>query len=281
MPTVPQDGSDLAELTAPIRTFMNDEVPLSPPKPFSRQQELDPWSQAQNAEPLAVPLTRERSSVDDFGMNLVRSNTGPMDIKEGSSGRFATFPVNGRPAATTHTPTYSLDSLRLQTSHDLGPSFASTIADALEHNDPGPHVFSPIGSSASSSLPPLPSIPPSDSNNPWATVAEGTSRSEVRKSNLSDNDDALLAYMLSGDETPKNPLQVPEKNVLSEEESHLREERPRDLHGPNPEPKAHKRSSLTNNKSVSSLGSPVVGGIMVEHEDGEHDSISSIVTTMT
>lgn len=277
MPTVPMDVSDLAKLTPPTRTFIDDDVPPSPPKPFSQRQELNPWSQAQNVEPLPVSLTRGRSSVDDFGMNLVRSNKGPLDINEGSSGRFATFPVNSRPAEITHTPTYALDSLRLQTRHDLGPSFASTIADALEHNnDAGPHAFSPTVPSAPSSLPPLPSItPPSDSSNPWAK--EENLKPDVRKSNLSDNDDALLAYLMSGDETPKNPLQVPEKNISSGVEGHHKEELPEDLCGPIPEPKAHERISLTDNRRLSgssSLSNPVGGGIMVEREDGERDTFS-------
>jgi hypothetical protein len=183
-------------------------------------------------------------------------------------GRFATFPVKARPVAVTQTPTFTLD-LPLQTRHDLGPSFASSIADALEHKDD----LDPFADSAKtpSILSPLPSasITPTVSTNPWADQTEETSRTHIRNSNLSDNDDALLAYLTSGDEEGKDSVaRQPLQNQSFEAQAlPAREEQIGGVS--NPEPKWDKRISIEEEKRTSgspSFDSPLV---TVEHEDGE------------
>jgi hypothetical protein len=226
--------------------------------------------------------------MDDFGMNLVRSNTGPIDNNDVSGGRFATFPVKARPAAITHTPTFALDPLPLQTRHDLGPSFALSIADALEHKD-HPDPFADGTSVSNTTLSPstLPSTSniPSASPNPWVDDAQESSRTQLRQSHLSDNDDALLAYMMSGDDegtdsAAQQSLQISQRKVSSELQD--REERLGEVH--NPEQKSDKRISMVEDKRVSgspSLGRPVVAGITVEREDGKRESVSSISTPLS
>lgn len=278
---VPKDSSNYPEFVPPAQSFSNHVQPMS--KSFSQRPNLNPWNEVQ-VEPSPSPLTQERSSIDDFGMNLVRSNTGPMDLNNGPGGRFATFPVKARPAESplpTPRPTFTLGSLPLQTGHDLGPSFASSIADALEHNDgPDPFADSTTASNTPSSRLPLPpaGIKSSVSTNPWSDSTEDTSRSQLRKSNLSDDDDALLAYLMSGDEEGDNstPRQIFEKGISSEEQDQsVQEERRRG--SPKPESKSDKRISVLEDKwalGSPSMADPLAANTTVEREDGEGDSIS-------
>jgi len=279
---VPKDSSDYPEFVPPAQSFSNDVQTSS--KSLSQRPNLNPWSEVQ-VGPSAFPLTQERSSIDDFGMKLVRSNTGPLDLNNGPGGRFATFPVKARPTESTlpppPLPTFTLDPLPLQTGHDLGPSFASSIADALEHNNGAdPFADSTTASNTPSSLLPLPpaGIKPSVSTNPWSDTMEDTSRSQLRKSNLSDDDDALLAYLISGDEEGERstPRQIFEENRTSEEQDQSVQEE-RQEGSPKSESKSDKRISMLEDKWVSgsfSLGDPLAANTTMEHEDGEGDSIS-------
>ena len=201
-----------------------------------------------------------------------------MYLNNGPGGRFATFPIKTHPAASPPPPTmtFTLDPLPLQTSHELGPSFASSIADAFEHkNDTDPFADNTTSSNTPSSLLPLrsASIKPAASANPWADATEESSKTQMRKSNLSDNDEALLAYLMSGDDEGDDSSiqQISGKNVSSEEQDQrVREER----QGESPKPESLEDKRVSGSPSV---GGSVAAGSTLEREDGEPVSISYYV----
>ena len=214
-------------------------------------------------------------------MNFVRSNNGRRDNNGGSGGRFATFPVKPQPVSI-NPPTFSLEPLPLQTPHEMGPSFASSIVDALEHKE-DPFADNALVSPASSSLLPLPatSITPSVSTNPWSYTTEEKSGTQVRKSHLSDHDDTVLAYLTSGDDegesvTPKSSQISETKSFGETQVQHFQEERLGEA--PNSAKKLEKRISIEKENQMSgwpSSSSPRVTSITAERDDGESHSVSS------
>lgn len=225
MPTVPRESSELPG--PPSRLYANDlSIPGSPstllqkpyswpqnddhsgiPRPFatdgpvpgspsSVSQKSNPWSPSH--EPFAVQA--QRSSADDFGVNHRPIMTSIQD-REASGGRFATFPVKGRPSGSTNLTL--LDPLPLQSRHDMGPSFASSIAEALDHTDntfeSNTLLTAPASSSSVITAPPQATV-----TNPWADPAQemGDNGRKLR-SNTVDTETAVLAYMMSADDEPQ------------------------------------------------------------------------------
>jgi hypothetical protein len=179
MPSVPRDSS---EFPPPQRQLSSDS-------PSSIRQRPYPWSG--NVE---RRLSVDRFSEEDFGTNR-HSDTEPIYEKGAPGGRFATFPVKGRSSAADG---FSLlDPLPMQSRHDLGPSFASSIVEALDHTE-NPFIDNNALSISSSLL-----EPPSRADAKTTSVnADGDNATDGRAHhrNLSDNDAALLAYMTSADE---------------------------------------------------------------------------------
>jgi len=180
MPSVPSDST---ELPPPQRQLSSDS-------PSSIRQKPYPWSGSVERQ-----LSVDRYSAEDFGANTRHSDTEPIYEKGAPGGRFATFPVKGRSSAADN---FSLlDPLPMQSRHDLGPSFASSIAEALDHTE-NPFIDNNALSISSSLLEPPSRVDAKTSS----ANADGDNATDDRAHhrNLSDNDAALLAYMTSVDE---------------------------------------------------------------------------------
>jgi len=176
MPSVPRDDT---ELPPPQRQSSSDS-------PSSIRQGPYPWSGSVERQ-----LSVDRYSAEDFGANR-HSDTEPIYEKGAPGGRFATFPVKGRSSAADN---FSLlDPLPMQSRHDLGPSFASSIAEALDHTE---------NSFIDNNAPPISSSllePPSHADAKTTSADADGDNGRAHHRNLSDNDAALLAYMTSVDE---------------------------------------------------------------------------------
>ncbi len=192
MPSVPRDSS---ELLPPQRQLSIDS-------PSSITQRPHPWSGSVERR-----LSVDGFSAEDFGTKR-HSDTEPIYEKGAPGGRFATFPVKGRSSAADG---FSLlDPLPMQSRHDLGPSFASSIVEALDHTE-NSFIDNNAFSISSSLL-----EPPSRADAKTTSAdADGDNAADSRahRRNLSDNDAALLAYMISADEDleldspPRNSFQ--------------------------------------------------------------------------
>jgi hypothetical protein len=159
-----------------------------------------------------APAVELSSPVDDFGAMRTEPN----------SARFATFPVKMRQESlpSTNPPTFlspistqSPPSL-LTTRGDIGDSLSLSIAEALDGkkdvigDDSGKvwrsELSEPPSSKPTSPPPAAAAAAPGDaSTNPWATPPGQESTLPVHRrdvvSNISDDDNALLAYMTSAD----------------------------------------------------------------------------------
>lgn len=178
VPNIPRDSPE----------FPPPQRPLSIDSPSSITQRQYPWSEGDERR-----LSEERFGAEDFGTKN-HSDSEPIYDKVASEGRFATFPAKGRSSAAEG---YALlDPLPLQSRHDLGPSFASSIAEALDHTE---NLFVENNNhSISSSL----LDPPSQAEKIIVTTDtdRGGVDDKAHRRNLSDNDEVLLAYMNSADE---------------------------------------------------------------------------------
>ena len=217
MPTVPKESFELLnppsrlDLSIPSTSSQkpyswsqNDDYPgiprpfatdgPAPGSPSSVSQKNSPWGPSY--EPLAVPA--QQSSVDDFGVNHRKITTSIRD-REASGSRFATFPVKGRPPGSANLPL--LDPLPLQSRHDMGPSFASSIAEALDHTG---NPFEERNTLSSSSPNVVTTPPQAAVTNPWADPAQemGGNGRKLRN-NTVDTETAVLAYMMSADDEPQ------------------------------------------------------------------------------
>ncbi|KAF9531466.1 hypothetical protein CPB83DRAFT_786831 [Crepidotus variabilis] len=189
MPPPPRVSSDYPP---PPRPYSND-YPSSPAS--LNKPQAYPWSANGDQPSPHQAYPNEQQTVDDFGVNPPRTSGGPMFDPDATGGRFATFPVKGRQGGG-----YSLqDTPSLNSHHEIEPSFASSIAAALDHKDPPPSIntasVAPL-QFAPRAQPPS-QAPPVNPGNPWA---DATLANHSQKLTISDNDDALLAYMTSVDD---------------------------------------------------------------------------------
>ena len=204
----------------PPRAFSND-LPGSPATSTGGSFANHAWTP--NPPPPQIPLDPPPSftqgmpqqTVDDFGVNT--KSGGYSESSNASGSRFATFPVKTRPAGSAGG--YSLqDPPSLNSRQEtLGPSFADSIAAALDdplvsastHGPAHPAASSPTGTNTSSLPRPPPGAAPPDSN-PWSNAGlREPSGHPQSASTLSENDDALLAYMTAADEDSPNEDDVP------------------------------------------------------------------------
>ncbi|EAU86643.2 hypothetical protein CC1G_07301 [Coprinopsis cinerea okayama7 len=149
-------------------------------------------------------------NVDEFGAPTIST---PIDTTS-PGGRFATFPVKHR--QDSYPPPGSFlsgpEPPSLTTRHELGDSFSLSIAEALEAKTGTEDVTSSWRGrlSGEANLPPpeaspLPKIPPAQ-DNPWAAKDDRLLSADKRPTSpISDDDNALLAYMTSVDNAPSSP----------------------------------------------------------------------------
>ncbi|KDR79444.1 hypothetical protein GALMADRAFT_117708 [Galerina marginata CBS 339.88] len=143
--------------------------------------------------------------MDDFGVNT--RSAGLLDTSNMSGGRFATFPVKTRPLGSAGGYTLQ-DTPSLGSRQDPEQSFSASIAEALDEKESvetslateGAHQPPWMGlrNASNSALPP----PPPGAALPDFSNAYGNQENSLQApshsrniSQLSNNDDALLAYM--------------------------------------------------------------------------------------
>ncbi|TFK23853.1 hypothetical protein FA15DRAFT_705141, partial [Coprinopsis marcescibilis] len=203
------------------------------PRPVVNTLPLPPKGTSNLESPLSsTPYSGQ--AVDDFG---VTKPPPPFESRDGGGGggRFATFPVKRQdsyPLSSTSN-LYSLpEPPSLNAKTEMGDSFSLLVAEALdstgEKSTPNPQTEgSWRGRLGDTKLPPPsiaepPKLPQVDVSNPWASDSPPKETPENEQllsahkrstSRLSDDDDALLAYMTSMDEEVQSAssVEVPAK----------------------------------------------------------------------